>query len=228
MLAASLLILAVPSVFAGKTYITKDIKISEFTSIECSLPCDIEYVQGPASFRISATQDILDHLVAAVSDGKLQICLDKTKIFNMGEIKVWISSTKLNEIEVNGSIDVNIKNLETDTFDANMNGTAELNIDGFTAKSACINANGASSTDVKKATCGTLDMRLNGAGDCDLTAIECNNLIVKVNGAGGCDIEGHAKNADLTINGVGGIDIKKFNADTLTTAVNGIGKISRD
>jgi len=226
---AAALLFAAPSAFAEKTYVTKTVSVVDFTSVDCSLPCEIEYVSGEPSFKITATQDVLDHLVAAVSENTLKICLDKTKIFNMGNIKVWISSPKLKEITINGSIDFKALNgIVTDTFDATLNGASELNIKGLSANDAVVSANGAASMEIDSASCKHLEVSLNGAGDCDLKNVDCGTLDLTVNGAGGCDVDGHVKQANLTVNGVGGIDARKLNADAMNSAVNGIGKISRN
>jgi len=228
-LAASLLVLAAPSVSAEKKEITKKITVSEFTAIDCNLPSDIEYVQGPASFKVVTTQKSLDHLVVTVKpNGELKICFDKTKLLNTDDIKIWISSETLNEINLNGNINFEIKGLDTDDLTANLNGASELEIEGLSADNAVITANGAASLEIKKAECEKLETKINGAGDCEIEDVECNKLVVTVNGAGGSTVSGHAKEALLTINGVGGIDAQDLKADTLDTSVNGIGKITRD
>lgn len=228
-LTASLLILAAPFAFADEKAIIKEIPVSKFTVVECTLPCDIKYTQGSESFKISAPQNVLDHLVVAVNEGKMKICLDKTKLFNFEDVKVWVSSKMLSEIIINGTIDFEAESgIKTDTFKANLNGASDLKIVGLYAKSASITSNGSAEIDIENAYCGKLETKINGTGDCEIEGLECEKLEVTVNGAGGSKIEGHAKEAKLTINGVGGINAKKLKADFMSTAVNGIGSISRE
>jgi len=92
--------------------------------VDCTLPCDIKYTQGPESFKISAPQNILDHLVAAVTEEKLKICLDRTKLLNLEGIKIWMSSANLTEVKINGTIDFEAEEgIETNSFIANLNGS---------------------------------------------------------------------------------------------------------
>jgi len=228
-LIASLLILATTSAFAKENAVIKEIPVAKFTIVECTLPCDIKYTQGPESFKISAPQKLLDHLVVAVNDGKMKICLDKTKLFNIDDVEVWISSKKLTEIIINGSIEFEAETgIKTDEFKVSLNGAADLEINGLYADNASITASGAADIDIDNAKCGKLETKINGTGDCEVKGLECERLEVTVNGAGGSKVEGHAKEAKLTINGVGGIDAKKLKADFISTAVNGIGSISRE
>jgi len=220
--------LAAQSAFAEDKNITKEIQVSKFTVIECTLPCDIKYTQGPESFKISAPQNILDHLVVAINDGKMKLCLDKTKWFNFDGVKVWISSRKLNEISINGAIEFEAESgIKTDSLIVNLNGASELEIAGLVADSASICSNGTADIEIDDVKCAKLETKINGAGDCKVKGIECESLEVTVNGTGGSTVEGYTKQAKLTINGVGGINAKKLKADFITTSVNGIGSISR-
>jgi len=189
--------------------ITKTISVEDFTAIECSIPCEIEYSSGEKSISVTADQKILDNLLTKVKDGKLTISMDKVKIYNFGKMEIRISSENIEKITLNGSVDFESDGgIDTESIEINLNGAAKMELDGLTAYSAAINANGPSSIEIEK--------------------IDCDNISVSMNGTGGCELEGHAKKANLTVNGIGGIDIKKFTADELTSAVNGIGKISRN
>jgi len=208
-IALSFALLSSTLAFAEKNLTTKTIAIDDFKAFECSIPCEIEYSSGEKALAVTADQKILDNLKTVVKDGKLTISLEKVKFYNLGDMKICLSSENIEKITLNGSVKFESdKGINTESIEINLNGAAKMELDSFEAYSAAINANGASSVDIEN--------------------IECDNISVSMNGAGGCELEGHAKKAKLTVNGVGGIDIKKFTADELTSAVNGIGKISKD
>jgi len=226
LLASTLLMVATP-LFAGKgKFVTKSFEVLNFTSVECSITCEVEYTVGKPSFIVSADSTVVAHITNVVKDGKLVIDFDKSNFYNKEDMKVCISSPCLNKMEISGAVKFTATNLVTNDIVASANGASSIRIQGFKATKALISANGAGSIKIDKVTCDDLTVNINGAGGGEIKNVNGGSIKVAVNGAGGCTVEGHADKGDFTINGVGGINIKKFTADKLTSAVNGIGKIS--
>jgi len=190
-------------------YKTKTVPVSEFDFVECNIPCDLIYTQGDASFEITSSLEVVDHIVASVKNRKLSITVDKNKLYKFGNTKVRISCKTLRGVELSGAIEFKAEEgFETDEFTATLNGASEMDVDGMVAGNASVTAN--------------------GAADIEMKNIKCDKLSVSVNGAGSCELEGYAAKADLVVNGVGSINAKGLKSDAMNSAVNGIGSIKRN
>jgi len=208
-LASALVLLASPSASGKDDNVTKELKIDDFTSLVCSIPCEMEFSEAEPYICIDADKKVIDNILCEVKDGRLNISLGKLRIYNFAKTKIKLSCRQLKKLELNGAISFESDGITASkTFEANLNGTSKLELDKLVASDVTINNNGTAGIEIE--------------------GISCDNIKVTVNGVGGCELEGHAGSAKLVINGIGGIDINKFTADKLISEVNGIGKISRN
>jgi len=194
---------------SAKDVVTRTLPVKDFTGIECNIPCEIEYTVGAANFSVTMPEKLEGHLVAEVKNGLLTIELDKATSFKFGKVSIRLSSSDLSKVKLNGAVDLEIDSkISPDAFEATLNGASDLEIHGLDADSVTISSNGSAEINVENLVCESIKVTVNGTGDCEL--------------------EGFARNADLTVNGVGGIDIKKLKTENMNSAINGLGKISRD
>ena len=110
----------------------------------------------------------------------------KNKSVNIdSDNRVIITMPKFTGLKVNGAVDADIKDVDSEDLEFEINGAGNIEIDG---------------------TCVTLSIDLNGAGNFEGQDLKCENVRIEINGAGNVEVYG-SKSADLDINGMGNIDL---------------------
>ena len=105
------------TVKASKNYVTKDIKVDNFTKLSVAGSPDVTYTQksGKPTVEVYTSDNIVDLLDIRVKDNTLYIGFKKNVSVSYNKLEVRVSAEKLNGIAVAGSGDVELKNgLKTD------------------------------------------------------------------------------------------------------------------
>ena len=155
------------TVKASKNYVTKDIKVDNFTKLSVAGSPDVTYTQksGKPTVEVYTSDNIVDLLDIRVKDNTLYIGFKKNVSVSYNKLEVRVSAEKLNGIAVAGSGDVELKNgLKTDDIKISVAGSGD------------ISGNNISCTD--------LDISIAGSGDINSSNITCNDLQVSVAGSG--------------------------------------------
>lgn len=202
----------VEAVFEGETtgaIISRNIPVARFDALVIKGAYDIHYSIGEPSLSITASDKLMEHLIAGVKDGVLTISTDGSRIRNWKNVDIYVSSWSLNSITCNGAMDFEANNgISAENFTLTVDGAADIEIDGLKAeKSASIS--------------------ISGAGDIDIERLDTKTLKLSVNGAGDAEVSGKADSADISISGAGSVDIQELFCPVVNTSRNGFGSIKR-
>lgn len=195
------------TVRAGDNYTTRIFEgIGDFSSLRCSLACDIEYVQGPASLEVYTSGSIMEHILADVDeDGILDLRSD-VKFTNVKKLNVRISSPVLESVEITGAA----------SFTAG---------GGTGAEDFSIVVSGAGDVLVVNPCTGDLSLEINGAADATVEEVDCSSVKVSISGAADCTLSGRTGSASVTINGTADVDLRHLQTDDLSTSISGPGRV---
>ena len=204
---------------------SREYEIGEFTSLDISVPCSVEYSTGTPWVKVSAPENILEALEVVCEDGELSLRLEK-RIRVRKDISIKVSSSALSSLTINGAAEFDAASLNVpQDFSVVANGAADIEVKDLKAADVNVVGNGASDIEFDRLCCDDLSIIINGAGDIDFDALECANVVVRVDGAGDVSLRGEAKTADLSIHGAGVIDVRNLSAGDLKSNVSGLGKV---
>lgn len=153
------------TVKASKNYVTKDIKVDNFTKLSVAGSPNVTYTQksGKPTVEVYTSDNIVDLLDIHVKDNTLYIGFKKNVSVSYNKLEVRVSAEKLNGIAVAGSGDVELKNgLKTDNLKIAVAGSGDLLASDFVAKKA--SASVAGSGDIKCHATDFLKVRTSGSG----------------------------------------------------------------
>lgn len=214
--------------------IEKNIDItSDFTSVIMNGGIDIVLTQSDStSITVKGNEKAIERHDIYIEDDKFVVDIkNKGKSSNIPSLAITISAPNINNIEINGAGNIDIKNdykIE-DSFCICVNGAGDLNIKRLECENMNITINGAGDVKAKKITCknkaeftvngaGDIDGSINanaistniaGAGDADLT-VDCNNLYVSVSGTGDIKLKGKCINFRKSESNLGAINSKEL------------------
>ncbi|MEG1563749.1 MAG: head GIN domain-containing protein [Bacteroides sp.] len=198
-------------IVASKNYITKKVKVDNFSKISLTGSPDIIYTQsdGKPSVQIYGSDNIVN-IVKTVVEGETLVVKfsNNTIIQNSGKLEIRVSTPKLTEVNVAGSGDITL-----------VNGIKEEKSLSFTITgSGGINGSGIS--------CRNLSLSVQGSGDIRLSRIANEETRVNVIGSGDIELEGNSRVAEFNVNGSGNINAETLKVENLNARVSGSGDIS--
>jgi len=159
---------------------------------------------GTESLVVSADDNIMALLITEVRGGKLVIEFQGNALVNnVTDLTFRMTVKNLNSIEVNGAVQLEGKNMDTERMLINVNGAADITLVGKANQ---------------------LDATLSGAGKLNSENLECKQAKVANNGAGSAVVR-VSDSLDATISGVGSIEY--IGNPKVTQRITGIGTIRR-
>ena len=217
------------TVKASKNYVTKDIKVDNFTKLSVAGSPDVTYTQksGKPTVEVYTSDNIVDLLDIRVKDNTLYIGFKKNVSVSYNKLEVRVSAEKLNGIAVAGSGDVELKNgLKTDDIKISVAGSGD------------ISGNNISCTDLDISIAGSGDYTLSlhdalpifqvsvaGSGDMKLNNVTANFTRASVAGSGTAILSGSTQEAEYSVAGSGDLFASDFVAKKASASVAGSGDI---
>lgn len=197
-------------VTGSKNYITKEVKVDNFTEIKLTGSPDVIYTQSPgkAKVEIYGSDNIVDLIETYVKDGALIVQFkSNTQINNSGKLEVRVNSAQLNRVNITGSGDV--------TFANGIKGTDNLTL----------SIQGSGDIGGTNITCQNLSIAIQGSGDIQLNEIASSFTKVAISGSGDIELNGKSKKAEYSVSGSGDISAEGLMVEDLSARVSGSGDI---
>lgn len=202
-------------------------QLENFTGISMNVPAELSISQaGTFLVRLEGRQDLVDQVITVVKDGELVIKLkdNKWKGGNDHSLHIYIELPKLNNIELNGSGNVNtITELVSDNLELELNGSGEIAMQKIAIGElrATINGSGnftATGGNVKESV-----YMVTGSGEIDGGNLSVVKAVATTTGSGTI-AAGDVSSIDATITGSGNITFKGKEA-SVKKRVTGSGKL---
>lgn len=202
--------------------------LEPFTSIQSSIPADIEYSEGEQSVEIIAPSNILPYIGTSVREGVLGLHFKGVRVRNVKDMTVIIRTPELESVTIDGAGDLDMNGLvRTGDFRIEISGAGDVKIDRIEADSFTLRISGAGDFDADDMKCISFDANVIGSGDIDVERIEAETVKVNISGAGDCTLAGRAKKGDFSVSGAGSVDIRALQLEDVQSSMNGMAKIFR-
>ena len=194
---------------------TQEIEVGDFDRISIPSFVDVYYTQtsDEQSVTLTCDENLFKHYKIEVRDGKLvadceNFCRNKIDTY------LTVCSTSLNEVKLSGSGDLHIEDtLKTeDNFTIEVNGSGDVEIDNLQVESATIRNSGSGDIEVDNITAESIKISNSGSGDCTLECKDSGTLDINISGSGDVNISGTAR-AIINISQTGSGD---FNMSALS------------
>jgi hypothetical protein len=192
--------------------VTETRNISNFEGIDLRVSADV-YFQQSATYKVevSAQQNILDVLETYVTGNKLVVKYkDNVRVKSHEPVMVLVSAPSSNlfrvsgsgnisatgilnpvnlELDISGSGNINLVEVNTGTIDASISGSGNIKINSGTANHEKLRISGSGNIDLGNVLAQTADTHTSGSGDIRVHASQ--NLDVKISGSGSVYYKGN-------------------------------------
>ena len=194
---------------------SEDRSVSKAGKIKLLGSYDVEITQGPTtSVKVEADENLLPYIITAEENGFLVIkSRDHVGFSSDHELKVYITTDKLEEIQLVGS--GNIIGLK-------IAGSGDMNLEVNTPKIQAEIAGSGTMTVIGE----TRDesIQISGVGDYNADGLKAENAKVRIAGSGNVKVFADL-NLDINIAGVGSVYYK--GAATIKQSISGSGEVKK-
>lgn len=170
------------------------LKAKSFSSITLNCAADIKLCQKPDSAGMIVyhiAPEIKDKIHFIVKNGTLECTTDrgvKLTKENISRITIFANSP-LKRVAVNGSGDIEVSTLKSETINASVNGSGDLELKQVTANTVNASVNGSGDLTMSGTT-SSANYALNGSGDISCSPLKAKDVNANCSGSG--DITCHA------------------------------------
>ncbi|MCB0700767.1 MAG: DUF2807 domain-containing protein [Chitinophagales bacterium] len=204
---------------------TEQRKVSKFNKVRISIPADVTITTGEGesySLDINAKSNLHEYLHAEIVDGELRIYTNDI-VLGKTDINISIHTPSIDALELNGATESKIAGvLKNDKFNLEVNGASEVEIEELEVESFYADMSGASQLDVHKGSAKNAVFDIAGAGEVKALNLICGDVKAEVSGAG--EISVHAtEKLDADISGAGTIEYK--GTPKITSDISGVGQL---
>ena len=181
---------------------TRTLDLAEFTKIDLGGAFDVTVAVGrDQKVEITVDDNLWENLDATVDDGRLAIDWDRNCRPTDG-CTVRITMARLEEFNLHGAGDVDIRGLGGDALTFYLRGAGDARLAGQVDE---------------------LTIYLTGAGNCVARGLEAKDVKVRVSGVGNCEVHASAS-LDAEVSGVGNVTYWG-SPDEKSVQVSGMGSI---
>ncbi len=199
-------------------------EIKPFNSIELDINAEV-YLSNDTTYimKIEAQENILSHLRTEVRGNRLEIDFDKGCFIDYKKVIIYLSTNKLEEIEINGSGNIIGKDVfNTEKIDIEIDGSGDVDLQLVSNK---VGASISGSGDIiLKGTAEKFRVDISGSGKVRAEELTTYKTDIDISGSGECYVYAHDY-LDVSINGSG--DVKYSGSPELRTHISGTGTVSK-
>lgn len=187
----------------NKKVSTTSRKLTQFNHLTINLNADIEIIQSDSpSIEISADENILPLISSNINNKHLVLATNKNYWTTQG-IKIRLSTNTLSTIKIEGSANLEMKNIKQNKLELYINGAGDAFVSGKVDKLVAI-IDGSGDLNLENLKSKTAVAKIQGAGDIKVYATE--KLTAEINGSGDISYTGNPKKLKKSISGSGDID----------------------
>jgi hypothetical protein len=200
---------------------------SGYTGISLSGNMNVELAYGNSnSVIVEADENLLDYIETKVEGENLVIkTKDKYNLKSRNKLRVYVSATKLTNLKVSGSGNINGNGAFSNEGRTNVSvsGSGNINVGINSFAETKINISGSGNVTLKGKSTNNIDATISGSGNIDCSDISTNDVFAQVSGSGNIKVYAN-KSIDAKVSGSGNIYYKGA-ATRLNMKSSGSGKI---
>lgn len=213
---------------ASKNFVTKDIRVDNFTNVNIAGSIDVTYTQkaGKPDVKVYTSDNIVDLLNIEVKGNALNIGFKKGVNVSYDKLEVKVSAEKLNGVSIAGSGDFEFANgLKTDALKLSVAGSGDIEGSDITCTDLGVSIAGSGDINCSNISCGDLKTSIAGSGDLKLNNVKATSANASIAGSGTLILSGSAQEASYSIAGSGDLFAEGLQANRVSASISGSGDI---
>lgn len=194
----------------------------DFSGIKVNCSADVFIKQGAeTSVVVKADENLLEMIETDVTGDVLKIDIDGS-ISNVKQLDVFVTVKNLNEIQINGSGDVESENtIQGIDLEIGINGSGNVEL-ALDMKNVRTSINGSGDVRISGVN-GDFGLKVSGSGGFEGKDMRLNACEISVYGSGDVELSGSATKIEIEQSASGDINLYNLDAQDVTVSSNGSG-----
>ena len=221
----SILLVSCKKVEGDGPVVTQSRSVGSFSGIDLRVDANVYFTQDSEyKLEVMAQQNILDVMETYVSNGKLVVKFkNDVRVRSYDQVMVKVSGPSLSSIRLSGAGDVNaIGKFSPASMELDISGSGDLYISELNTGWLDTEISGSGNVKIATGSATEEKLKISGSGDIDLTYVLANKATTKTSGSGDIRLN-VAQNLDVTISGSGSVYYK--GNPYINTNISGSGKV---
>lgn len=204
--------------------VTESRDVSDFNAVHLSGMGEVIITQsGEESLVIETDDNTLPYVTTEVRGRTLYLGFDdeEFRMFDPTSLVFTINVKELEGLDISGSGDIKVGELETDDLDVNLSGSGSVYVDYSTAETTVVNISGSGNVEIAgEAARQTVD--INGSGNYRAEDLRSETVNIEINGSGGATLWA-TESMDINLGGSGSVSY--YGNPTVSTSQSGSGTV---
>jgi hypothetical protein len=199
-------------------------QMPSFNAVVLEISGNVYITQGnEESVTVETDDNIMSYLETKIINGTLHI--SSSRNIDPTRLNIWVKMKNVNGLTIEGSGNIYADSpISTNDIALDIEGSGDIDIKNLTSQNVMSVISGSGDMNVA-GTNNALDMRIDGSGDMNCLNLLSNFVSVQVNGSGDCKFS-VTTSLNAEINGSGDV-LYKGSPKDLKTQVNGSGSIKK-
>ncbi len=204
--------------------VKQDRQVGDFSTIKILGSADVIIKQGErTTLQVQADDNLLENIITKVKNGAL-IIETEGNIRKYREFQVYVTMSRLDGVEINGSGDVETEGLISgNNLSISINGSGDVEME-LDYKGLEAQINGSGDIEISGIT-GDLDLSIMGSGDFEASNLRLNICSIKVYGSGDISMNGSASTVSVELSASGDVNLYNLSAQDVDVRSNGSGDV---
>ena len=205
--------------------ITESRDVSNFERVDLQGIGNLEIVQGDEeSLTITADDNLMQYITTEVVGGTLEIgmkpnlSLDPSRTIEYKLVLKTVSSVALS-----GFGNINSEGLTGDDLEVKLNGSGDIVLGSLESETLLVRISGFGDFDAQTITADKPTLEITGSGDINVEQIDAVSLAVKISGFGDADLSGKTVDQDVMLTGSGKYIADDLESEDATVKITGFG-----
>ena len=223
----SLFLLSCRKVTGDGPIVNETRSVSGFNSLDVRVGATVYYRQSPVTrVEVSAQQNVLDVLQTYVSNNKLVVKYkDNVWVKSNEMVRVEISAPDINSLRLSGSGNVYVNGpVTTGALDLDISGSGDVNLTELNTSHLDANISGSGSIRISGGTATEEKLKISGSGSLELENVVASRITTNTSGSGTIKVTANQV-LNVTISGSGNVYYK--GSPQVNVSVSGSGRVSR-
>jgi hypothetical protein len=206
--------------------VTESRDVSNFERVDLQGIGNLEIVQGDEeSLTITAEDNFMQYITTEVVGDTLEIgmkpnlSLDPSRTI---EYKLVLKSVA--SVALSGFGNINSEGLTSDDLEVKLNGSGDIVLGTLESETLLVRISGFGDFEAETITADKPTLEITGSGDINVDQIDAVSLAVKISGFGDANLSGTTVDQDVMVTGSGDYNADDLESEDATVKITGFGK----
>ncbi|MDX1350324.1 MAG: head GIN domain-containing protein [Putridiphycobacter sp.] len=208
--------------------VSDTLSLSSFDKIQLKTQADVIYLQGNEQFvSIEAPEKLLEHISVSVFQNSLVIDMKHQFCYtNKQNIKLYVTTPSLNEIDIKGSGNFKVTNLlQSESLNISISGSGNFYADSISTDYISTSISGSGDVYIAgKDTIQEQNIKISGSGDVNSYKIPASKTAINISGSGDCKVQ---TLDELIVKISGSGDVRYIGQPLINSTITGSGSIKQ-